>query len=256
MLAAGCATTSHHPDDPLEAVNRGVFAFNDAVDTYALKPVAQGYQTVTPLPTRTNVSNFFGNVEDVWIGFNNVLQGKAKDGFGDLGRFLINSTIGILGFFDVATELGIEKHEEDFGQTLAVWGVGNGPYLVLPFFGPRTLRDSGGLVLDSVASPISSIDPIPARNTVRGLKLVSDRAQFLGAEQALNEAALDKYAYARNFYLQRRRNQVFDGQPPRLDDESALPGEQPRVGMIGFPDSMSLLLSARNAEGNVEVSNE
>jgi len=220
FFMAGCASTaSKNPVDPLEGFNRGVFAANEKMDAYALKPAAQAYQASVPLPARTNVSNFFGNLEDVWTGVNNLLQGKPKDGLNDFGRFAVNSTLGILGFFDVASEIGLDKNDEDFGQTLGVWGVGTGPFVMLPLFGPSTLRDTGGFVIDRLAfNPNSMIASIPQRNATSGLKVINTRAQFLGAGNALDEAALDKYNYLRDFYLKRRLNQVFDGNPPREDD--------------------------------------
>lgn len=220
LLLSGCASTGAHPDDPWEGINRKTFAFNDTLDAYALKPVAEGYRASVPLPARTNASNFFGNLEDVWTGFNNLLQGKPKDGASDFGRFAINSTVGILGFFDVASELGLEKHDEDFGQTLGRWGVGAGPYVVLPVLGPSTLRDTSGMVVDRLAfNPDSSVESVPARNAATGLKVIGARTLLLGAESTLSEAALDKYNYLRGFYLKRRQSQVFDGRPPREDDD-------------------------------------
>jgi len=139
---AACATGGN-PKDPWEGVNRKVFVFNEKLDAWVLKPVAQGYDAAAPLPVRTGVSNVFGNVEDIWIGLNNLLQGKPVEALSDLGRFTINSTLGILGVFDVATELGLEKHEEDFGQTLGVWGVGDGPYVMLPFFWSSHVKGYG-----------------------------------------------------------------------------------------------------------------
>ncbi len=218
---AACATGGN-PKDPWEGVNRKVFVFNEKLDAWVLKPVAQGYDAAAPLPVRTGVSNVFGNVEDIWIGLNNLLQGKPLDALSDLGRFTINSTLGILGVFDVATELGLDKHEEDFGQTLGVWGIGDGPYVMLPFFGPRTLRDTGGLVVDTFASPLGYISDIPQRNVTRGLKVVSDRADLLSAEKALDDAALDRYSYLRDFYLNRRKSLIRDGKRVRDADDDSL----------------------------------
>lgn len=219
-VLAGCASTGQNPVDPWEGMNRKVYAFNDKLDTYALKPVAQGYQAGVPLPARTNASNFFGNIEDIWIGFNNLLQGKPKEGLSDFGRFALNSTVGILGFFDVATEVGLEKHEEDFGQTLGRWGVGSGPFLMLPLLGPSTVRDTGGQIVDRVGfNTNAQLEQVPQRNGMTALKIVNGRSQLLGAESVLDEAALDKYNYLRDFYLKRRQSQVFDGRPPREDDD-------------------------------------
>jgi phospholipid-binding lipoprotein MlaA len=213
-LLGGCAT-SGNPKDPIEGFNRAMYGFNEAVDTVLIKPVAQGYDAVLPAPVRTGVTNFFGNIADLFIGVNNLFQGKPDQAASDLGRVLINSTIGILGLFDVATEAGLEKHEEDFGQTFGRWGVGNGAYVVLPIFGPRTVRDTAGLVLDMAADPVANVSSVPTRNTLLGLRLVDARADLLPADKVIEEAALDKYSYVRDGYLQRRRNLVHDGNPPR-----------------------------------------
>jgi phospholipid-binding lipoprotein MlaA len=151
-LMTGCAT-SGNPKDPIEGFNRAMFSFNETVDKALIKPVAQGYDYVTPQPVQTGVSNFFDNIADLWIGFNNLIQGKPGEALSDVGRVLINTTVGIVGLFDVATGMGLEKHEEDFGQTLGRWGVGDGAYVVLPIFGPRTLRDTGGFLVDVWVDP-------------------------------------------------------------------------------------------------------
>lgn len=213
-LLGGCAT-SGNPKDPIEGFNRAVYGFNEVVDTVLIKPVAQGYDAALPTPVRTGVTNFFGNIADLFIGVNNLLQGKPDQAASDLGRVLINSTIGILGLFDVATEAGLEKHEEDFGQTFGRWGAGNGAYVVVPIFGPRTVRDTAGLVLDVATDPVANIGHVPTRNTLLGLRLIDARADLLPADKVIEEAALDKYAYVRDGYLQRRRNLVHDGNPPR-----------------------------------------
>ena len=219
----GCASRGD-PRDPLEGFNRGVFSFNEGLDKVLLKPLAQGYDAVAPSPVRTGVGNFFANIADVFIAVNNLLQGKVQDAGSDLGRVAFNSTFGILGLFDVATAFGIEKHEEDFGQTLGRWGVGDGAYLVLPFFGPRTLRDAVGLAGDLAVDPVGHVYPVDTRNTLTGTRIVSERADFLPAEKAIEEASLgDKYAYIREAYLQRRRNLIYDGHPPRLPDDDADP---------------------------------
>lgn len=220
LLLAGCATTAagpsaSNPEDPWESVNRGTFAFNETLDAWLLKPIAQGYDAVTPAPVRTGVANFFGNVEDVWTGINSLLQGKPADAAHDFGRVVVNSTMGIAGLLDVASAMGLEKHSEDFGQTLAVWGVGNGPYVVLPLFGPRTLRDAGGFAFDLTADPVGQVNPDPARYGLSAVRLIDVRAGLLPAEKVLDSAALDKYSYLRSAYLQRRRSLIFDGNPPR-----------------------------------------
>ena len=217
-LLGGCAT-SGNAKDPIEGFNRAVYAFNEGLDTAIVRPVAVGYDTVMPSPVRTGVSNFFGNVADVFIAVNNLLQGKVPEAASDAGRFLVNTTVGILGLFDVATEIGLEKHNEDFGQTFGRWGVGPGAYMVIPFFGPRDVRDTVGLVLDVKADPIANIGHVPTRNTLLVVRIVSDRANLLPADKVIEEAALDKYTYVRDAYLQRRRSLLYDGNAPREADE-------------------------------------
>jgi phospholipid-binding lipoprotein MlaA len=219
IFALGGCATSGNPKDPIEGFNRAMFAFNEGLDTLVLKPVATGYDAVLPSPIQLGVSNFFGNISDLFIGVNNLLQGKVSDGLGDFGRVAINSTIGLLGVFDLASEMGIEKHNEDFGQTFGRWGVGDGAYVVLPVFGPRTVRDTVGLVLDVKADPVSNVDHDPTRYASSALRLINDRANVLSADRVIDEAALDKYAYIRGAYLQRRRNLIYDGQAPRDFDE-------------------------------------
>lgn len=221
LLALGCVAESmadSNPRDPYESFNRAMFSVNEAVDTYAAKPVAQVYDKAVPLPAKAAVGNFFGNAGDLWIGVNSALQGKFSDAGLDIGRLLVNSTVGIFGLFDVASELGLDKHDEDFGQTLAVWGVGDGGYLFWPIIGPRTVRDTAGWGVDSYGDPVWSVRPIPVRNSMLAVRFVDIRASLLPADKVVEEAALDKYSYIRDAYLQRRRNQIFDGRPPRLDD--------------------------------------
>lgn len=213
-LLGGCATTGN-PKDPIEGFNRAMFSFNEGLDQVVIKPVAQGYEAVLPRPVQTGVVNFFSNIADVFIAVNNLLQGKPAEAVSDGGRFLINTTIGILGIFDPASHMGLEKHEEDFGQTFGRWGVGDGAYVVIPVFGPRTVRDTVGLVLDVAADPVSNIDYVPTRNSALALRLIDTRADLLPADKVIEEAALDKYAYVRDGYLQRRRSLIHDGDPPR-----------------------------------------
>lgn len=215
LLTTGCASSAGGNKDPLEGFNRAIFAFNDGVDKVILKPVATGYDAVLPTPVRKGVTNFFGNIADVFIGINNLLQGKVSDGAGDLGRVAVNSTLGLLGVFDVASNMGIEKHEEDFGQTFGRWGADSGAFVVVPFFGPRTVRDTAGLVLDVATDPVGYVDHVPTRNTMAGVRLVDDRANLLPADKVIAEAALDKYSYIRDAYLQRRRSLIYDGNAPR-----------------------------------------
>lgn len=204
--------------DPYEAFNRPMFAVNEVVDKYAAKPVAQVYDNVAPLPVKAGIGNFFGNAGELWVGVNSALQGKFGDAGIDLGRLLINSTIGILGLFDVASELGLERHDEDFGQTLAVWGVGGGDYLYWPVIGSSSVRDTVGFAVGTYTDPVVYARPVSVRNSMAALRFVDIRASLLPSDKVVEEAALDKYAYIRDAYLQRRRNQIFDGRPPRLDD--------------------------------------
>lgn len=218
-LAGGCATTASHPEDPLEGYNRAMFAFNEQVDRAVIKPTAEAYETVIPRPVRIAVGNVFGNVGDPWIAFNNLMQGKVADAINDVMRFLVNSTLGVAGLLDIASEAGLPKHDEDFGQTLGRWGVGDGAYVVLPFFGPRTLRDAAALPLDVMGDDVWAINHIPTRNSMTALRLVHTRSTLLGTERTLEEGTLDKYAYVRDFYLEQRRYKVFDGNPPRVYED-------------------------------------
>jgi phospholipid-binding lipoprotein MlaA len=212
---AGCATTGGNPNDPLEGYNRAMFSFNQGLDNAIIKPVASGYKTVMPEIARTGVSNFFSNLRDIWIGVNNVLQGKVGDGASDFGRFAINTTVGILGLFDVASKAGLEKHNEDFGQTLGRWGVGSGAYVVLPLFGPSTVRDGFSLlVVDWHGDPLWYVGNVPTRNELVGVRFVDTRANLLDVSRLAEEAALDHYAYVRDAFLQRRRSLIYDGNPP------------------------------------------
>ncbi|MEC5213801.1 phospholipid-binding lipoprotein MlaA [Polaromonas sp. CG_9.5] len=206
-LLQGCASgPTANPADPLEPFNRSVFSFNEGLDRTVLKPVATAYQNVTPQPVRTGVTNFFENISDVWSFVNNVLQARPAQAADSLFRFTTNTLWGVGGIFDVATALKIPKHKEDFGQTLGTWGVGSGPYVVLPLFGPSSVRDTAGLVVDMNGNLVSRTDNIPARNSLMGLRLVDTRANLLGASNVLEQAALDKYTFTRDFYLQRRRS--------------------------------------------------
>lgn len=220
VLLSGCASTANNPKDPYEGFNRAMFAVNEGIDKAVAKPLAKGYDAAVPLPMKAGVGNFFGNVGDLWIGVNDGLQGKPADAGTDIARLLINSTVGILGLFDVASEMGFDKHDEDFGQTLARWGVGDGGYLFWPIIGSRTVRDTGGFLVDSYADPVRwGIEDIPVRNSAYFVRFVDVRASLLPADKVVEEAALDKYAYIRDAYLQRRRSQIFDGNPPKqLED--------------------------------------
>lgn len=220
--SAGVRADDEPSRDPLEGFNRSMFAVNEVFDKYAAKPVAQAYDAAVPLPAKASVGNFFGTVGDLWIGVNNALQGKFAQAGSDLGRLTINLTLGIFGLFDVASELGLEKHDEDFGQTLGYWGVGEGGYLFWPLIGPRTVRDTGGFLVDVYTDPLGwGVESVPARNSAIGLRYIDVRASLLPTDRVVEEAAFDKYSYIRDAYLQHRRSQVKDGQSPKLgmDDD-------------------------------------
>lgn len=215
VLISGCASTNASKADPFEGINRATYAFNDVVDENLLKPVAKGYQKVTPEFFRAGVSNLFTNIGDVATAINNLLQGKGGDAASDAGRFFVNSTLGVLGLFDVATPMGLEKHDEDFGQTLGKWGINSGPFLMLPLMGPSTLRDAVSRPVDSYAGYFRYVDHIPSRNTAFGVEIIDLRAHLLGASSTLDTAALDKYQFIRDAYLQRRLRNVYDGKAPQ-----------------------------------------
>jgi phospholipid-binding lipoprotein MlaA len=196
-------------DDPWEGFNRAMFRFNDTLDTYALKPLAQGYQAVTPQFLEDGVHNVFGNLGDVGNLANNLLQGKMHDAGVDTGRLIFNTTFGLLGFFDVATPMGLQKNDEDFGQTLGAWGLGSGPYLVIPFLGPSSVRDATGKLPDSFLEPYPYMGHVPTRNVTRAVDVVDTRASLLSAEKLISG---DKYIFIRNAYLQNREFKVQDGQ--------------------------------------------
>ncbi|MBI1942496.1 MAG: VacJ family lipoprotein [Betaproteobacteria bacterium] len=217
--AAGCATTNGDPRDPLEGFNRAMFSFNDGFDEAIGKPVATAYRDVLPAQVRTWVRNFFANIADLWIGANNLVQGKPLDAVTDWARFGFNTTLGLFGINDVASEMGIEKHDEDFGQTFGRWGAGDGPYVVWPFLGSSSVRDSAGLVLDIHFDPVVNHDPKGVRYSMVVLRAIGRRADLLDASRILEEAALDKYVFQRDAYLQRRRSLVHDGNPPRAARE-------------------------------------
>ena len=215
VLLAGCATTHDDPRDPLEGFNRGMYAFNDGFDRYLARPVAGVYDKWIPGEIRDRVRNFFANLQDPMIGVHNILQGKLEDGFLDWVRFGFNSTLGLFGLHDIATDMGYEKHDEDFGQTFGTWGVGTGPYLVLPILGPSTLRDGTGTVLGFFTDPLTYVEPDALAWGAYGLRFTQTRADLLETTRVLEEAALDRYVFLRDAYLQRRRSQIYDGRPPR-----------------------------------------
>ena len=213
LTTSGCASTqtaeNTNPDDPWEGFNRKVFAFNDVLDRYALKPVAKGYRTITPDPVETGVGNFFSNLGEVRTALNSVLQGKPANAGLATSRFLINSTVGIGGLLDYATLMEITADKEDFGQTLAVWGWDDSRYLVLPFFGPSTLRDTTGLPADIAAYPVTYVDDDTVRISLTALNLIDTRAGLLDQEELISG---DRYRFIRDAYLQSRQFEVSDGE--------------------------------------------
>lgn len=239
IALAGCASPQvKNPADPLESFNRGVYQFNDTVDKAIAKPVAQGYNAVMPLPGKIMVSNFFSNLDDVIITANDLLQFKFAQAVSDGARFLFNSTFGVFGLIDVAHRL--EKHNEDFGQTLGYWGFKSGPYIVLPILGPSTVRDGIGLYVDSRPSRLRHVDHIRTRNQLFLTKAVNRRAQLLDQEKVLDEAALDRYEFIRDAYLLRRQSLVYDGNPPREEydyDEEDSGFEYQEVPIPNVPSS-------------------
>jgi phospholipid-binding lipoprotein MlaA len=222
LLASACATTATtagDPRDPWEGLNRKTMAFNDAVDRAVLKPVAQGYVRVTPPYVRGRVSDFFDNLGDVGTMLNDFLQGKFPQGVNDLGRIVVNTTFGVAGLWDVASGLGVEKRDEDFGQTLGVWGVPPGPYFVIPFLGPSTARDAPARAADPSWYWSRAVDNNTVYWSLWALDKVRARANLLKAESVVEQAALDRYLFIRDAWLERRRNQVYDGKPPLEDEE-------------------------------------
>ncbi|WP_309678509.1 VacJ family lipoprotein [Polaromonas sp.] len=227
VLLQGCATGPNaNPADPLEPFNRVMFNFNDGVDRAVLKPVATAYRTVTPSPVRTGVTNFFGNISDVWSLVNNVLQLKPKESVETLMRVSMNTWLGLGGLIDIASEMRLEKHKEDFGQTLGYWGVKTGPYVVLPLLGPSTVRDSVGSLVDSYGDLVTQIDKTSVRNSLVILRVVDKRARFLNAGDVLEDAALDKYTFTRDIYLQ-RRSSLVGVEPPAREERYDLPEVTP-----------------------------
>ncbi|OYY94890.1 MAG: hypothetical protein B7Y41_04860 [Hydrogenophilales bacterium 28-61-23] len=218
LALTGCAVNGD-PRDPLEPMNRAIHSFNEGLDRKILKPVAQGYEAVTPRFAQTGIRNFFSNLDDITVIANDVLQLKLEQTSRDVLRLTFNTTLGFFGLLDIASEIGLHKHNEDFGQTLGYWGLGPGPYLVLPLLGPSDLRDTGGYIVDSTyADTVNNYDEVATRNRLLALRLIARRADLLAAKQAVDDAALDNYEFTRDFYLERRRGLVFDGTPP-LEEE-------------------------------------
>lgn len=217
LSLGGCASVDEldrDPGDPLEPINRVVYRFNDGLDKVLIKPLAKGYRAITPKPVDRGVTNFFGNLGDVGSAVNNMLQLKLGRAANDVGRVLVNTTVGIVGVMDVASNLDMPKSGEDFGQTLGTWGFGNGFYLVLPVLGPSSARDTVGLVADWYLDPVTYVEGGEVRWSLVGLRLIDHRADLLGSSRVLEQATWDPYAFVRDAYLQKRRNDVYDGNPP------------------------------------------
>ncbi|WP_285353566.1 VacJ family lipoprotein [Pseudomonas sp. ME-P-057] len=207
-LAVAPMAANAADEDPWEGVNRAIFRFNDTVDTYALKPIAQGYEFITPQFLEDGIHNMFKNVGEVTNFANDVLQAKPEAAGVDTARLIFNTTFGLLGFFDVGTKMGLQRNDEDFGQTLGHWGVSSGPFVMLPLFGPSTVRDAFAKYPDTYTQPWRYIDHVPTRNTALGVSIVDTRASLLSAEKLING---DKYIFIRNAYLQNREYKVEDG---------------------------------------------
>jgi len=233
-LLGGCATNGD-PRDPLEPLNRGIYKFNDGVDALVIMPAARFYTGLLPEWLRNGIGNFFSNLNDVIVAANGLLQLKMQQAGQDVARIVVNSTVGVLGIFDVATGIGLEKHDEDFGQTLGYWGLGDGPYLVLPILGPSNLRDSVGWVGDFYTWPVTYVEDDSTRNILVGVRVISARADLLASSSILETAALDPYAFVRDAYLQRRRNLIYDGKPPLEDDDD--PDAKPKPAAAGKPEA-------------------
>jgi phospholipid-binding lipoprotein MlaA len=218
-MLSGCASlTSQEENDPLEYVNRGIYNFNEKADKYVLEPVAKGYQFVAPVVVDESITNFFSNLDDVVVFVNDVLQLKFNQALSDGGRFVVNTTVGLLGFVDMATDMGMPKHNEDFGQTLGAYGVGTGPYIVLPILGSSTLRDTVGIYGDSFVDPIQQLEDSDAMWTTIVLKGIDARADLITTKKIADQASLDPYEFRRSAYFQRRNYLIYDGNPP-MDDE-------------------------------------
>ncbi|GBU15216.1 hypothetical protein AwPolaro_05940 [Polaromonas sp.] len=222
LLQACASGPNARKEDPLEPLNRSIFNFNDGLDKAVIKPVATAYRDVTPAPVRLGVSSFFENLADVWSIANSLLQGKPGAALDSFFRVTTNTFWGVGGIFDVASLMEIPKHREDFGKTLGVWGVASGPYLVLPLLGPSSVRDAAGFVVDVEGSVLSQVDPVYVRNSLGGLRLLDTRTNFLSLGDSVDEAALDKYTFVRDVYLQRRQS-LLGKEDTRVEERYDLP---------------------------------
>jgi len=221
-LFAGCATTNTYyddPRDPLERYNRFMYEVNDTLDRAIIKPLAQGYKAVLPTPVDRGITNVFNNLVDLTSVLNNILQFKFEHAAAGLGRVMVNSTFGILGLIDIASMNDMPRYEEDFGQTLGSWGISPGPYIVLPLLGASDIRDTFGLVVDWYVDPVRQVNPSKPRWALAGLRGLDQRADLLSASKIMEEAALDKYEFHRDAYIQKRQNDIHDGNPPIEDED-------------------------------------
>jgi phospholipid-binding lipoprotein MlaA len=219
IAVTGCASQGD-PRDPLEPMNRAIYRFNETADKIVLKPVTEAYRTYAPQPVQSGVRNFFSNLNDVTVLANDALQLKAEPATRDLLRVTINSTVGLLGLLDVAHEMGLKKRKKDFGQTLGYWGAPSGPYLVLPLYGPSSMRDAAGRLVDALYfDPIQRREVFPHRTGVIVLDAIDTRAARLDGKSAMDAAALDPYEFSRDIFLEYRHIQIHEGHPPAPLDE-------------------------------------
>ena len=250
LALSGCATA--HSPDPLESWNRGVFSFNETVDVHVLKPVAEGYVKVTPQPVRTGVRNFFGNIGDVWSSVNLFLQGRLKEGAASTMRVAVNSTLGLGGLIDLATPMRLDRFNEDLGQTLGVWGAPSGAYIVWPLMGPSSVRDSANIASSMTFSATTLIDGAREDNLARLLNVVSTRAAYLSATDLLDSVALDKYAFTRDAYLQRRQSLIDQGRTPaEVEEEEEAP--EPRYDLPETEEEAAAAAEAASAASAPEA---
>ena len=219
LLLSACASTPGRPYDPFEASNRVMYAINDPLDKYIAKPIAQAWVDYVPSFIRTGASNYFNNIDDLFSGINGLLQGKLDKAGDDFGRVMINTGFGFLGLIDIASEAGIPRGNEDFGQTFGYWGIPQGPYLFIPLWGPSTVRDGTGSIIRYWYTPTQLIPDVAVRNVIYGIGAIDARAQALGATSLLEQASIDPYTFVRRSYLQRREYLVYDGKPPPEKEE-------------------------------------
>ena len=250
LALSGCATA--HSPDPLESWNRGVFSFNETVDVHVLKPVAEGYVKVTPQPVRTGVRNFFGNIGDVWSSVNLFLQGRLKEGAASTMRVAVNSTLGLGGLIDLATPMRLDRFNEDLGQTLGVWGAPSGAYIVWPLMGPSSVRDSANIASSMTFSATTLIDGAREDNLAHLLNVVRTRAAYLSATDLLDSVALDKYAFTRDAYLQRRQSLIDQGRTPaEVEEEEEAP--EPRYDLPETEEEAAAAAEAASAASAPEA---